>query len=67
MVELKVWQQHGLAGEGMEGEGINALGMDDAPAGLADEATVMKTAQDNGGNAGGGIFPRLLLVMYQIP
>ena len=48
----------GLAGEGMEGEGINALGMDDAPAGLADEATAfMKTTQDNGGNAGGGIFP----------
>ena len=51
-----------LAGEGLEGiegadmsEGINALGMDDAPAGLADEATTfMKTTPDNGG----GIFPR---------
>ena len=52
----------GLAGEGLEGiegadmpEGISGLGMDDAPAGLADEATTfMKTTPDNGG----GIFPR---------
>ena len=50
-----------LAGEGLEGiegadmpEDINALGMNDAPAGLADEATAfMKTTPDNGG----GIFP----------
>ena len=42
--------------EGMEGEGIDAFGMDDAPAGdlVGDNTAFMKTTPDNGG----GIFPR---------
>ncbi len=51
----------GIEGEGLDGiegadmpGGLNALGMDDAPAGLVDDATAfMKTTPDNGG----GIFP----------
>ena len=42
--------------EGMEGEDINAFGMNDAPAGdpVGDNTAFMKTTPDNGG---GGMFP----------
>ena len=44
--------------DGLAGEGIDALGMDEATADLANDATAfMKTTQDNSGNASGGIFP----------